>query len=236
MKMNSNKVGNFIKKIRKDNNLTQSEFGKKYGVTYQAVSKWENGINLPDIVLLKKISKDYNVSLDDILDGESLSNQNNKGTNRVLLVMILILIVVFAFSVVNMYRKSESFKFKTITTSCNEFEVSGSLAYDKRSSSIYISNINYCGGDDNNTYKEIECNLYEKDSDTPVLISSCKSEDRNITLEKYLENVKLNIDNYSSKCKSFSENSLYLEIKATSGGNKTIMYKVPLKLNDNCQK
>lgn len=231
--MNSNKVGALIKKLRKDNNLTQAEFAKKYGVTYQAVSKWENGINFPDIVLLKQICKDYNVSLDEIFEGE---NAKNKGTNRVLLVMIIILIIVFAFSVVNMYRKSDTFKFKTITTTCSEFEVSGSLAYDKRSSSIYISNINYCGGDDKNTYKEIECNLYEKTSDNPVLISSCKSDDRNITLEEYLENVKLNIDNYSSNCKNYSENSLYLEIKATSGGNKTVMYKVPLKLNDNCPK
>ena len=52
--MNSEKIGKFIKEIRKKNNLTQKELADKYGVTYQAVSKWENGINLPDISLIKR--------------------------------------------------------------------------------------------------------------------------------------------------------------------------------------
>ena len=41
--MDNEKISEFIKKIRKDNNLTQKELAAKYGVTYQAVSKWENG-------------------------------------------------------------------------------------------------------------------------------------------------------------------------------------------------
>lgn len=41
--MNQERIGKLIKKIRKDNNLTQQELAKKYGITYQAVSKWENG-------------------------------------------------------------------------------------------------------------------------------------------------------------------------------------------------
>ena len=49
--MNQEKVGKFIKKLRIDNNLTQAEFADKLGVTYQAVSKWENGKNVPDIAL-----------------------------------------------------------------------------------------------------------------------------------------------------------------------------------------
>lgn len=53
--MNQEKIGSLIKKIRKENNLTQQDFAKKYGVTYQAVSKWENGKNIPDIALLKEI-------------------------------------------------------------------------------------------------------------------------------------------------------------------------------------
>ena len=45
--MEQEKVSNFIKKIRKDNNLTQKDLAEKYGVTYQAVSKWENGLSFP---------------------------------------------------------------------------------------------------------------------------------------------------------------------------------------------
>ena len=38
--MNQEKISQLIKKIRTDNNLTQSQFANKYNVTYQAVSKW----------------------------------------------------------------------------------------------------------------------------------------------------------------------------------------------------
>lgn len=44
--MNQEKLGKFIKDIRKKHNLTQKQLADKYNVTYQAVSKWENGISL----------------------------------------------------------------------------------------------------------------------------------------------------------------------------------------------
>ena len=53
--MDQKRIGNLIKELRKKNNLTQEKFAEKYGVTYQAVSKWENGKNIPDISLLKQI-------------------------------------------------------------------------------------------------------------------------------------------------------------------------------------
>lgn len=42
--MNQEKFGKLIKDIRKKNNLTQKQLAAKYNVTYQAVSKWENGL------------------------------------------------------------------------------------------------------------------------------------------------------------------------------------------------
>ena len=50
--MDQEKIGKFIKDLRIKNNLTQKEFADKYNVTYQAVSKWENGKNMPDLSLL----------------------------------------------------------------------------------------------------------------------------------------------------------------------------------------
>ncbi len=55
--MDQEKIGNFIKEIRTKNNLTQKQFADKYNVTYQAVSKWENGKNMPDVALIKQIAK-----------------------------------------------------------------------------------------------------------------------------------------------------------------------------------
>ena len=56
--MNQEEFGKIIKKIRKDNNLTQQQLANKYNVTYQAVSKWENGKNMPDTVIIKQIAEE----------------------------------------------------------------------------------------------------------------------------------------------------------------------------------
>lgn len=45
--MNQEKFGGFIKEIRKKHHLTQKQLAEKYNVTYQAVSKWENGLSFP---------------------------------------------------------------------------------------------------------------------------------------------------------------------------------------------
>ena len=71
--MDQEKIGKFIKELRKNNNLTQADLALKYGVTYQAVSKWENGKNIPDISIIKQMSKDCNINIDDILEGENKS-------------------------------------------------------------------------------------------------------------------------------------------------------------------
>ncbi len=237
--MNPDKVGKFIKKLRKDNNLTQKDLADKYCVTYQAVSKWENGINLPDVSLLREMSRDFNISIEDLLDGE-ISKTNNKNINHnkifyILVVLFIIIIVIFIFHLIN-DDNSKSYDFKTFSSSCSEFNVSGSIAYNTKKSSIYISNIDYCGGDDTTEYKEIQCNLYETHDNSNIKISSCKSEQENVKLEDYLSNVELNIDNYKQTCNKYNDDSLYLEINATRKDNKVITYKIPLKLNDNCSK
>ena len=234
--MNPDKVGKFIKKLRKDNNLTQKDLADKYGVTYQAVSKWENGINLPDVSLIREMSKDFNISVEDILDGEIKSNskKNNKFPFITIIVGLILLIIIAIILINN--NNTKSFDFKTFSSSCSDFNVSGSIAYNKEKSSIYINNINYCGGDDETEYKEIQCNLYESNNNSNIKISSCKSDSGNIKLEEYLSEVELNIDDYKQACSKYNDNSLYLEINATREDNKVITYKIPLKLNENCSK
>lgn len=62
-------MGNFnfadrISSLRQSLGLTQSEFGKRLGVTNRAVSKWENEISMPSIESIYKMCKLYNVSID----------------------------------------------------------------------------------------------------------------------------------------------------------------------------
>ena len=227
--MDQEKISKFIKIIRKKNNLTQKDLANRYGVTYQAVSKWETGKNIPDISLLKQMSKDFNIDLNDLLDGNYIKKRKNLFYYFLIIILLLIIgIIIF----INMNNKG--FNFKTISTTCNDFKVTGSIVYDKDIASIYISNIDYCGDKDKTVYKKIDCSLYENNNNINVLISSYKSVN-NVTLEEYLKDIKLKVDNYLKVCKNYSNDSLYLEINALDSNEKTITYKIPLKLNDDCK-
>ena len=229
--MNQEKIGSLIKKIRKENNLTQQDFDKKYGVTYQAVSKWENGKNIPDIALLKEICSDYNIDINELLD----NNYKVKKKNIPLLILIGILVITFITIFLLITNKNESFHFKTLSSSCNNFTIKGTLAYNNNQSSIYISNIDYCGGDDKIKYKKIECILYEKEKDNVTkLIKKNTSKEDNITIEEYLKDFTFKINNYDRLCKTYSKNSLYLTIKATDNNDKVTTYDIPLTINDDC--
>ena len=61
-------IGNNIKKLREINNLTQEDLAKECGVTYQAVSKWENNMCSPKVDIIKKLSKIFNVNINDIIN------------------------------------------------------------------------------------------------------------------------------------------------------------------------
>ncbi len=231
--MEPEKIGKFIKELRKENNLTQADLANKYGVTYQAVSKWENGINLPDIALLKEMSKDFNVNIEDLLEGEKKNNK--KKLNIYLIAMIITGLISIILVILLLKKDGSNFSFKTISTTCKEFKVTGSIAYDSKKSSINISSIDYCGGDDKITYDKIECELYEEEDNEKILVSSCNKIGKNEKLEDYLKEVEVRVDDYKQKCSTFRHNDLYLEIKA-SLDNKTTIYKVDLSLNNNCPK
>ena len=96
----------------------------------------------------------------------------------------------------------------------------------------YISEVEFCGKNDE-VYKELECNLYEEYNNTKTKISSYEK-GYNLTLKSYLKKVSINVNNYSSVCKKFSSSNMYIEVNVTSGNNETKVYKVPLKLKDNC--
>lgn len=236
--MDQERFGKFIKEIRKKNNLTQKELADKYNVTYQAVSKWENGKNMPDKTLIKQMSKDFNVSLDDIFEGVySKKNTNNK---TVYIISFTLIIITLIFGGIILYNRSnvsnnDSFEFKTLKSNCSNFNITGNISYNDRKSSIYISSVSYCGGDDTEKYNNIQCTLYEKHNNSNVVIDTYSYNEQNrITLEEFLRQVSFTVDNYQKICKDYSDDSLYLEIEATNDLEKITTYKIPLTLESKC--
>lgn len=234
--MDQDKIANLIKKIRKENKLTQKQFADKYNVTYQAVSKWENGINLPDMSLLKKMSEDFNISMDSMLEGEYKPVE--KKTNKKFIITIILLIIfilgLIAFIVIN---SNTDYEFKTLSTQCEDFNVTGSIVYTKNRSTratIYVSDISYCG-EYNKEYNNFKCTLYEKDKELIKEIDSYKYTEKNkISLEEFLKKITFEIDNYNTLCDKIKEDTFNLKIEAHNDDDAIDSYKIPLTLNNTC--
>ena len=77
--MDLNKISNFIKAKRKELGITQDELAEKLFVTEKAISRWETGRGTPDISLLLPLSKELNIDVSELLNGE----ENKKCKNDV---------------------------------------------------------------------------------------------------------------------------------------------------------
>lgn len=63
--------------LRKQKKVTQEELAEIFNVSAQSISKWELGINCPDITMLPKIAKYYGVSIDELLGYKNISSLNS---------------------------------------------------------------------------------------------------------------------------------------------------------------
>ncbi len=63
-------IGENIARLRKEKGLTQAELGEKLRITNQAVSKWESGMTMPDIMLLPEIAKIFDVAIEELYSND----------------------------------------------------------------------------------------------------------------------------------------------------------------------
>lgn len=78
--MDYNKIGNFIATERKALNLTQSKLAEKIFVSEKTISKWENGNGVPDTDTLPKLCKIFNITINELLNGERVTDENYKAS------------------------------------------------------------------------------------------------------------------------------------------------------------
>lgn len=86
-------LGDKILQLRKKNGLSQEQLGEKVDVTRQTISNWELGETASNPEQLKKMSKAFNVSIDEILDNDSKEFLMNKISNTEKLAGIIIKIL-----------------------------------------------------------------------------------------------------------------------------------------------
>ncbi len=73
--MNQEKIGKFIASCRKAKNITQQELAEKLGVSDRTIGNWENGRNMPDLSLFKPLCDELDITLNDLLSGEKVSEK-----------------------------------------------------------------------------------------------------------------------------------------------------------------
>lgn len=76
--MNTKKIGEFLKTLRKEKGLTQEQLAEILRVSGRTISRWETGMNMPDLTILIQIAEFYDVEVKEILDGERKGEIMNK--------------------------------------------------------------------------------------------------------------------------------------------------------------
>ena len=102
--MDQARIGKFIAKERKIKELTQEELAEKLGITKNAVSKWERGLCLMDMSLLKPLSEILGVTVNDILAGEIIEEKNleEKSTENIIKLTELVNLKAIKYGIIGM--------------------------------------------------------------------------------------------------------------------------------------
>lgn len=76
--MDRMKIGMFIAMCRKEKSITQEQLAEMLGVTSKSVSKWENGICLPDAMLYEPLCNVLEITINEFFAGHRIKNEDYK--------------------------------------------------------------------------------------------------------------------------------------------------------------
>ncbi len=151
--MNIEKIAILIKEKRKAKNLTQAELAAILGVTEKAISRWETGRGTPDISLLIPLSEALDVSVLEILNGETVKDENKavveiiKTKNKTIkllkyislfiinfLLVLAVLMIIYSYLIAPKYESSPKKRMFTILSDSMEtnLHVNDTIIYDKK--------------------------------------------------------------------------------------------------------
>ena len=141
--MNGEKIGKFIKELRIQNNLTQQDLGDKLGISGKSISKWERGINLPDISILTDLSKIFHITTDELLNGKKLDKEkNNNYFKKLFILTIALIILLISFIIIKNYHTYEIYHLNSDNTI---LEVDGYLIFNYKEHILLINSLKYHG-------------------------------------------------------------------------------------------
>lgn len=189
--MDSKKFGMFIAELRKKKNLTQEKLGEMIGASGKTVSKWERGVNAPDISKFLDLSEILGVSVNELLRSEYASNVNDTNdditiksiqyytkktkTQYIKVGIYTLLILCMFFLALFTISNFNKVKMYSISSKSSEYYVEGYIIYNQKKNLFLIKNIDLKD-------KNIGTDIEEKVSS---FMLSIVSEDKNIFSVNY---------------------------------------------------
>ena len=185
--------GQIILELREKNNLTQAQLGEKININSNAISKWENGVTLPNEENIVKLNKIFNVSIENIYNNNMKQNKKSIKIQAIEFIekhfvsLIAILTIIFIlFIILLLFFINNSGK-------CNYYSIDGSIIEMPNRISISLSNIIL------NTPKINSSNFETSIYINNVLIYKIgdieDGKENNISLNEYLQNININLSN-----------------------------------------
>ena len=139
--MNQENIGKYIKKLRKENNLSQEKLADKLGELL--IRLFLNGsvdLIYQDMTTLKEMSNLFNVNIDDIINGES--SKKTKYNNKVYIIVIIILIFLILIGIIY-FLKNNTYSVNDITSTNNNFKVVGTFIKSNNKTNLIINRVDY---------------------------------------------------------------------------------------------
>ena len=239
--IDSQKTGNFIKEARISKGLSQNDLADMLNISRVAVSKWENGHNMPDISTMELLADILDVDVNEIIKGEHLETepvvpQKHKYYIPVIILLVLVTILAMfnAVSYVKWNDNSMELQYEYVY-SLEDGQRKGLLAYfvylsddikidDLQSKEIIVN------GDDGNSYfvTIVSCShkwleFLSGNSKLPqqTIISYHKYEETDLTYDFYI------LAYYPGRLNKFNDNmtiSDFLNLLKNKEGSYYVLY------------
>ena len=251
--MDLQKVGRFIAERRKIKNLTQEKLGELLDVTDSTISKWERGVNAPDISVLNKLSDILDVSVREILNGckkeeNSQPEEDNtlqnieyyakltklkyvKISSYIIVGMLMLFAILFT---INNYNR---FRVYSISSKNNKYTLEGYIIYNQERNLTIIKNIDIqddlIGTDQEERVKAIKVSITSDNKNIMSVFNESMVEKETINSFLLNETYFINED-LKSKEYLLSENvklnNLNLEIKYVDKNDIEKTIDIPLNV------
>ena len=164
--MDNKKIGKLIASLRNKEGLTQQELGDKIGVGFRAVSKWERGLNLPDIGNMTELSKIFGITLDELMAGElkEVSEEpkvKRKIPPKIKITISIITVILIIFTSTLLYPKNKTYTYDMVSVNQDEYYIEGQVSFKDNEIAIIVNYLEFLDSEfQSTTVQNYEYKLY----------------------------------------------------------------------------